>query len=74
MITCLDAYLTHPSTMRPLNGAARSDRHFMPSEAYSEHVPVRLKFVPAKGTREPAISMSFSPAALDVHRRLLGKT
>ena len=31
----------------------------MPSEAYSEQVPVRLKFVPAKSTKEPAISMSF---------------
>ncbi|KAK9833130.1 hypothetical protein WJX74_008020 [Apatococcus lobatus] len=57
MITCLDAYLTHPATMRPLNKPARPDNHFMPGEAYQENVPVRLKFVPVKGMREPAISV-----------------
>ena len=55
MIACLDAYLTHPATLRPLNTPARPDRHFMPGEAYDDNVPVRLKFVPAKGTQDPAV-------------------
>lgn len=61
MITSLDAYLTSPFTFRPLNKAARPDKHFLPSDVYKEAVPVRLKFVPAKGTKEPAISV-FSAA------------